>query len=69
MCWGCEKGVEAWHHRKSEENMLRQGRRKKNKVVQDLGRLAWHLYLMDLIKKGGKKGKSIGRMQGNKNVH
>lgn len=41
---------------------------KKKKVVQDLGNLAWHLYLMDLIKKK-KKRKSIGRMQGNKNVH
>lgn len=47
---GYEKRVEAWHHRKSEENMLRQGRGKK--VVQDLGRLAWHLYLMDLAVAG-----------------
>lgn len=41
---------------------------RKKKVVQDLGSLAWNLYLMDLIKKK-KKEKSICRMKGNKNGH
>lgn len=42
--------------------------KKKKKVVRDFGSLAWHLYLMDLIKKK-KNRKSIGRIQGNKRVH
>lgn len=59
---GCEKG-RAWHHGSQGKICLV----REKKVVRDLGSLALHLYLMDLIKK--KKRKSIGRIQENKNVH
>lgn len=39
--------------------------RTQKKVVHDLGSLVWHLYLMDLIKKG-KKTKKINRQNAGK---
>lgn len=63
---GFEK-VEVLHHR-SQSKICLVRKNKKKSGARFWGSLAWHLYLMDLIERG-KKEKSIGRIQGNKNFH
>lgn len=46
------------------------GKEKKNKkTVQDMGSLAWHLYLMDLIKKKEKRENEQAECRETKSVH